>query len=39
LKCGLRDRELRHVEFRDFDRESRTLRVRAKPWWKFTVKT
>jgi len=39
LKCGLRDQELRHIEFRDIDWESRTLRVRAKPQWKFTVKT
>jgi integrase len=39
LKCGLRDQELRHVEFRDIDWESKTLRVRAKPQWKFTVKT
>lgn len=39
LKCGLRDQELRHVEFRDINRESKTLRVRAKPQWGFTVKT
>jgi integrase len=39
LKCGLRDQELRNVEFRDINWESKTLRVRAKPQWKFTVKT
>lgn len=39
LKCGLRDQELRHVEFRDINWDSRTLRVRAKPQWDFTVKT
>ncbi len=39
LKCGLRDQELRHVEFQDINWESKTLRVRAKPEWNFTVKT
>lgn len=39
LKCGLRDQELRHVEFRDVNWETKTLRVRAKPQWNFTVKT
>lgn len=39
LKCGLRDQELMHVEFRDIDWENKTLRVRAKPQWNFTVKT
>lgn len=39
LKCGLRDQEMRHVEFRDVNWQDRTLRVRAKPQWKFTVKT
>ena len=39
LKCGLRDQKLRHVEFRDIAWETKTLRVRAKPQWNFTVKT
>lgn len=39
LKCGLREQELMHVEFRDIDWENKTLRVRAKPQWGFMVKT
>jgi integrase len=39
LKCGLREQELMHVEFRDIDWENKTLRVRAKPQWAFMVKT
>jgi len=39
LKCGLRDQEMQHVEFRDVNWQDRTLRVRAKPQWEFTVKT
>jgi integrase len=39
LKCGLRDQELQHVEFRDISFESKTLKVRAKPQWGFMVKT
>jgi integrase len=30
LKCGLRDQELMHLEFRDLNREDKTLRVQAK---------
>lgn len=39
LKCGFREQELMHVEFRDIDWENKTLRVRAKPRWAFMVKT
>lgn len=39
LKCGLRDQELTHIEFRDINWEGKTLRVRAKPQWGFNVKT
>lgn len=39
LKCGLRDQELRHLEFRDVNWQQKTLRVRSKPQWKFKVKT
>lgn len=39
LKCGLRDQELMHVEFRDISWEGKTLCVRAKPQWGFNVKT
>src|ERR1035437_116441 len=39
LKCGLRDQELRHVEFRDVNWETKTLRGRAKPQGKVTMNT
>jgi integrase len=39
LKCGLRDQELMHVEFKDINWEGKTLRVRGKPQWGFSVKT
>ncbi len=39
LKCGLREQELMHVEFRDIDWENKTIRIRAKPQWEFMVKT
>ena len=39
LKCGLRDQELRHIEYRDVNWQHKTLRVRGKPQWNFTVKT
>lgn len=38
LKTGLRDKELRHLEFSDFDFSERTLRVRGKQKWNFKVK-
>jgi len=38
LKVGLRDKELRHIEYSDFSWEDRTLTVRSKPRWKFKVK-
>ena len=38
LKCGLRDKELMHIEFSDIDTSEKTLRVRGKPKWKFKVK-
>lgn len=38
LKAGLRDQELMHVEFSDIDRHEKTLRVRGKPRWGFTIK-
>jgi integrase len=39
LKCGLRDRELMHLEFRDVNREDKTLRVQSKEQWGFSPKT
>jgi integrase len=33
LKCGLRDQELRHLEFRDLNLVNNTLLVRGKPEW------
>jgi integrase len=39
LKCGLRDQELMHLEFRDIDWAERTLRVQKKEQWGFDVKT
>ena len=38
LKCGLRDQELRHLEFRDLNLVNNTLLVRGKPEWGFRVK-
>lgn len=38
LKLGLRDQELRYVEFSDINKQEKTLRVRGKPKWKFRVK-
>jgi integrase len=38
LKCGLRDQELMHLEFRDLNWEGRTLRVQAKGEWGFFPK-
>jgi len=38
LKCGLRDQELMHLEFRDLNWEARTLRVQAKGEWGFLPK-
>lgn len=38
LKVGLRDKELRHIEYHDVNWEDRTLLVRSKPQWKFKVK-
>jgi len=37
-KCGLREQELTHCEFRDINFEDRVLRVRSKPGYKFTIK-
>ena len=39
LKTGLRDQELRHLEFSDINWVDSTLRVRAKPRWGYHVKT
>jgi integrase len=39
LKCGLRDQELMHLEFSDFNLADKTLRVQGKPLWNFKVKT
>ena len=38
LKCGLRDKELRHLEFKDLNLVNNTLLVRRKPQWGFKVK-
>ena len=38
LKCGLRDQELRHLEFRDLNLVKNTLLVRGKLKWGFRVK-
>ncbi len=38
LKCGLRDQELMHLEFRDLNWEAKTLRVQAKEAWGFLPK-
>lgn len=38
LKCGLRDQELMHLEFRDLNWEDKTLRVQAKEEWGFSPK-
>jgi integrase len=38
LMCGLREREIMHLEWQDIDRERRTLRVRSRPQWDFKVK-
>lgn len=38
LKCGLRDQELMHLEFRDIDWVGKTLRVQAKEKWGFSPK-
>jgi integrase len=38
LKLGLRDQELRHIEFSDIDKQEKTLRVRGKLKWNFHVK-
>jgi integrase len=39
LKCGLRDQELMHLEFRDINWPDKTLRVQAKEQWRFFPKT
>jgi integrase len=39
LKCGVREQELMHVEFKDINWQNKTLRVRANPRWSFMVKT
>lgn len=38
MKCGLRDQELCHLEYRDIDHERKVLRVRSKPKHEFRVK-
>ena len=38
LKCGLREQELAHVEYYDFDFDHGVLRVRSKPRYDFRVK-
>jgi integrase len=38
LKCGLRDQELMHLEFRDLNWEGKTLRVQSKNEWGFLPK-
>jgi integrase len=37
-KCGLRDQEITHCEFRDVDFEECVIRVRSKPRYKFKIK-
>jgi len=39
LKCGLRDQELMHLEFRDISWTDNTLRVQSKDQWGFNPKT
>jgi integrase len=39
LKCGLRDQELMHLEFRDINWTDKTLRVQSKEQWGFLPKT
>jgi integrase len=39
LKCGLREQELMHLEFRDLNRADKTLRVQSKDQWGFLPKT
>lgn len=39
LKCGLRDQELMHLEFRDVNWGDKTLRVQSKETWGFFPKT
>lgn len=39
LKCGLRDQELMHLEFRDINWADKTLRVQSKDQWGFLPKT
>ncbi|WP_420239205.1 tyrosine-type recombinase/integrase [Telmatobacter bradus] len=38
LKCGLRDQEIVHLEWRDIDWHDAVLRVRSKPVYGFRVK-
>jgi len=37
-RCGLRDRELQHVEFSDINWREQTLRIQGKEKWEFKVK-
>ncbi len=38
LKCGLRDREMHHLEWKDIHWEDSILRVTSKPHWGFRIK-
>ena len=39
MKCGLRDQEMMHLEFRDISWTDKTLRVQSKEQWGFLPKT
>jgi integrase len=39
MKCGLRDQEMMHLEFRDINWADKTLRVQSKEQWEFLPKT
>ena len=39
MKCGLRDQEMMHLEFRDINWNDKTLRVQSKQQWGFLPKT
>jgi integrase len=39
MKCGLRDQEMMHLEFRDINWADKTLRVQSKEQWGFLPKT
>ena len=39
MKCGLRDQEMMHLEFRDINWADKTLRIQSKEQWGFLPKT